>query len=63
MASTIKLVSSSDSGAILRKCVNQCLKFSSASANELVKLDLDVDTGIAVATLNRPPANSLSLEM
>lgn len=40
--------------------------FSTATNNnnkDLVLLDIDQDAGIATLTMNRPPVNSLSLEM
>jgi hypothetical protein len=39
------------------------VQFSSSTADDIVKTDLEVETGIATVILNRPPANSLSLEM
>jgi hypothetical protein len=36
---------------------------SPAVANDLVISTLDENSGIAMLTMNRPPANSLSLEM
>jgi hypothetical protein len=40
------------------------LLFSSSPGKpDLVLTDLEVETGIATITLNRAPANSLSLEM
>lgn len=37
--------------------------FSSGAASSLVNVDLNEKTGIAVVTLNRPPVNSLNLEL
>ena len=36
---------------------------STDKTKDLILSDIDTETGIATMTLNRPPANSLSLEM
>ncbi|KAG4066464.1 hypothetical protein HA402_007100 [Bradysia odoriphaga] len=41
--------------------IGRCL--SSGANNGLVNVDLNEKTGIAVVTLNRPPVNSLNLEL
>jgi hypothetical protein len=35
----------------------------SSSSEDWVQTNIDEETGIAIVTLNRPPANSLSMEM
>lgn len=35
----------------------------SSNPEPLVELDLEDETGIGLLTMNRPPANTLSLEM
>lgn len=39
------------------------LRFKSTQSNELVLVNVNDKTGIALVTLNRPPVNSLNLEL
>jgi len=41
----------------------RCLSYDSPGATSLVNVNIDDKTGIAVVTLNRPPVNSLNLEL
>lgn len=47
----------------LRQRHNVVYFSSSSDKDALVQIDLEVETGIATVAMNRPPANSLSLEL
>mmetsp|Transcript_20795 Transcript_20795/g.35708 ORF Transcript_20795/g.35708 Transcript_20795/m.35708 type:complete len:336 (-) Transcript_20795:1334-2341(-) len=49
---------------VRRQRLSSCFSSaSSSSSDDLVLTNVDEDAGIAILTMNRPPANSLSLEM
>lgn len=47
----------------IRKIVPQPIRYSSAVAQPLVNLTVDDTSGIGTLTLNRPPVNSLNLNL
>lgn len=40
-----------------------CSAFSSRANNQLIKVELNDKTGVALVTLDRPPVNAINLEL